>query len=117
MLNLSKDTCTCKVTPGTFCETCFDNSDSCTKCDTGFTLKDGKCTCKPDSISCDVCTNDPKKCTRCKVGLTLDSVGICHCVPKNTIGCDTCKVSPFVCAVCKTGFKLEEGGACLCDPD
>lgn len=80
-------------------------------------MKDGKCTCHPDSISCDVCTSDPKKCTRCKVGLTLDSVGVCHCVPKNTVGCDTCKVSPFVCAVCKTGFKLEKGGACLCDPD
>ena len=87
-----------------YCSSC---DEPCTKCDSGYFLKDGYCSVC--SEGCLECSTSSDSCTACKPGLKLrDSV----CLPDCIAGCSNCD---YPCTACKSGYLLSSNICLDCD--
>ncbi|CAD5111534.1 DgyrCDS837 [Dimorphilus gyrociliatus] len=132
-----KDTCTeCKskayaLTTLNKCEKCSSihsaciecdarsSINICTKCTTGYYLKDGSCSAC--SRNCDSCTetNDLIKCTKCTSYYTKVELKVCDRCLDNCLECELSSSKTLVCKAgrCESKYALNSDGVCIKCPD
>jgi uncharacterized repeat protein (TIGR02543 family) len=105
---LVNDNCVpnCNISNCTKCNT----PDVCSKCSTGYSLRNGQCSKITCSISnCRECNATGNACTKCEDGYKLDN-GNCTIVPSNCSDFSNCLVcSSEKCTKCKTGYVIHNG--------
>ncbi|PRW59403.1 39S ribosomal mitochondrial [Chlorella sorokiniana] len=99
------------------CLTCSADGESCTECDSSYSLSGGACTVKcsggasDSGARCSQCdANDPSICLRCEatssdVGAYIDSSGACKACPS---GCVSCRDGDGSCNEVQSGKRAKE---------
>lgn len=93
------------------CATCTSSSSgvTCTACDSGYTLSNGKCTVTCPA-NCSTCSS-PTTCTKCATGYSLSSTGKCTLtLSSDCTKCDSGYTKNLT--TCPSGKTLQYGRVC-----
>ena len=88
------------------CVECYQNTEICGDCDSGYLLKDNKCIkCSDDN--CLSCPTDIKICKKAKDGFYISDGKVLQCYDSNCKQCDDGEENS--CTECDSNYKLYNG--------